>query len=134
MLALKEKPVRGCPGIIGVEPDVRELALRRGITVVRGKVEELPDELKTQKYECVVMLHVLEHTLLPQHAPRNATKVLTERGIFIETRNNEDRGLRRVGIRWPWLDVPRHLDFFTTDSVQAIWGQSSERTKSYDKP
>src|SRR5262249_34542504 len=40
--------------------------------------------------------------------------------LVIETPNNEARGLALAQVAWPWLDVPRHLNFFTTRSLHVI--------------
>ncbi len=54
-------------------------------------------------------------------AVSNATRLLNDNGfLVIETPNNEAKGLRRSGALWPWLDVPRHLNFFTVESLQAV--------------
>jgi 2-polyprenyl-3-methyl-5-hydroxy-6-metoxy-1,4-benzoquinol methylase len=109
--------------VVGVEPDAvaREIARGRGHKVLPGMAEELPEEVRGERYDVVVMSHVLEHCLEPRLAVSNAAGLLAERGILvIETPNNEARGLERAGVLWPWLDVPRHLNFFTSKSLASI--------------
>lgn len=108
---------------VGVEPDpeARNAAIRRGLNVLAGTAEDLPGEMRNERFDCVVMTHVLEHTLDPRQALLNAAGLLNDRGILVvETPNNQARGLTRSGVVWPWLDVPRHLNFFTSRSLQAI--------------
>lgn len=109
--------------VTGVEPDsrAREVAIQRGVKVFAGTAEEMPEEVNGERFDCIVMSHVLEHTLDPRLALINAMRLLTKHGILIiETPNNEAKGLQRAGIVWPWLDVPRHLNFFTSQSLQAV--------------
>jgi SAM-dependent methyltransferase len=109
--------------VIGVEPDPSacEASRQQGYKVLQGAAEELPDEIRGEQYDCVVMWHVLEHCLDPILAISNAASLLAARGsLIIITPNNEAKGLARAGILWPWLDVPRHLNFFTGKSLQSI--------------
>jgi SAM-dependent methyltransferase len=109
--------------VVGVEPDpdAGDVARGQGVKVVQGTAEELPEEIASQQFDCVVMSHVLEHVRDPLRAVSNATRLLNDNGtLVIETPNNEAKGLRRSGVLWPWLDVPRHLNFFTVESLQAV--------------
>jgi 2-polyprenyl-3-methyl-5-hydroxy-6-metoxy-1,4-benzoquinol methylase len=109
--------------VIGVEPDptAAEVARGKGLRIVPGTAEELPDEVRTERYDYIIMRHVLEHCLDPKLAVSNATELLADRGLLIvETPNNEAKGLEQAGVLWPWLDAPRHLNFFTSQSLQSI--------------
>jgi 2-polyprenyl-3-methyl-5-hydroxy-6-metoxy-1,4-benzoquinol methylase len=109
--------------VIGAEPDpvAREIARGKGLKALPGTAEELPEEVRGERYHLVVMSHVLEHCPDPRLAVSNAAGLLAERGLLvIETPNNEARGLERAGVLWPWLDVPRHLNFFTSRSLASI--------------
>ena len=109
--------------VVGVEPDpaAREVVRGKGHRVLAGTAEELPEEIRGERYDLVVLSHVLEHCLDPGRAVANATGLLADRGVLaIETPNNDARGLGRAGVLWPWLDVPRHLNFFTSRSLAAI--------------
>lgn len=106
----------------GVEPDARavEVARERGLDVLEGTAESLPEAVHDRRYDLIVFTHVLEHTLDPVLSLANARELLSEDGIMsIEVPNNACEGSRRMGARWRWLDVPRHLNFFTPDSLQA---------------
>lgn len=109
--------------VTGVEPDPNALAVasRRIPKVFPGTAEDLPSELQAQRFDCLVMSHVLEHTLDPRRAVENAAGLLNAGGLLvIETPNNEAEGLRRSAMLWPWLDVPRHLNFFTGSSLRRL--------------
>lgn len=107
----------------GVEPDSkgREVAQKGGIEILPGTAEDLPDAVRTRKYDCVLMLHVLEHCIDPERALENARDLLEEGGtLIVEVPNNHCAGRDFFGIAWLWLDVPRHLNFFTRASLTAL--------------
>jgi 2-polyprenyl-3-methyl-5-hydroxy-6-metoxy-1,4-benzoquinol methylase len=113
--------------VTGVEPDpkAREAVRTRGHRVLPGTAEELPDEVRRERYDGVLMSHTLEHCLDPGLAVSNAAGLLADRGLLIvETPNSESKGLERAGVLWPWLDVPRHLNFFTRESLRSLLAKS----------
>jgi 2-polyprenyl-3-methyl-5-hydroxy-6-metoxy-1,4-benzoquinol methylase len=121
--------------VIGVEPDTTagEIARGKGHRILPGTAEELPAEIRNERYDCIVMSHVLEHCLDPKLAVSNATELLAERGLLIiETPNNEAKGLKQAGVLWPWLDAPRHLNFFTSQSLQSICEASGLSVKDVE--
>jgi 2-polyprenyl-3-methyl-5-hydroxy-6-metoxy-1,4-benzoquinol methylase len=116
--------------IIGLEPDPKACATARGkgLTVHPGTAEDLPDEITARRYDFLLFAHVLEHCADPMLALRNATDLLTERGVMVlETPNNAAFGLTQQGAGWLWLDVPRHLNFFTETSLRAFAGRAGLR-------
>lgn len=111
--------------VVGVEPDddARAVASETGLTVYDGTAEDLPAELLSQRgtFDAVVMSHVLEHTLNPIEAVSAVVDLLAPGGLFIcEVPNNACFEAERAGPRWSFLDVPRHLNFFTAQSLEAI--------------
>lgn len=108
--------------IRGVEPDPRavETARARGLEVYEGTAEHLPPEVTARKYGLIAFVHVLEHTLHPVDALRNAGELLKDGGLLsCEVPNNESIGAEMMGQAWRWLDAPRHLNFFTMKSLRA---------------
>ncbi|MCW1932088.1 class I SAM-dependent methyltransferase [Pararhodobacter zhoushanensis] len=106
----------------GVEPDPRAVAVARsrGLDVREGTAESLPAAIRSSLYDLIVFSHVLEHTLDPVLALANARDLLSDNGVMsVEVPNMASEGARRMGPRWRWLDVPRHLNFFTPDSLKA---------------
>lgn len=106
--------------VVGVEPSPtgRAAAAARGVTVHAGTAEDLPTAVTSQRFDVVVLFHVLEHCRDPLRALRNARMLLAPGGrAVIEVPNNECRGLATNGIAWHFLDVPRHLHFFTAASL-----------------
>lgn len=112
---------------VGVEPDPAAMAetQRRNVEVYPGIAEDLPKEISTRKFDAVTMLHVLEHCLDPELAVRNAYDLLKPGGsLIIEVPNNNCKGRTFFGKSWLWLDIPRHLNFFTSTSLSAVFEQA----------
>jgi SAM-dependent methyltransferase len=108
--------------VTGVEPTPagRAAAAARGVTVHTGTAEELPVAVTRRRFDVVVLSHVLEHCRDPRAALRNVRALLAPGGrAILEVPNNECLGLRHSGVAWHWLDVPRHIHFFTGRSLAA---------------
>lgn len=107
----------------GVEPDpaARAAAAAQGVDAAPGTAEELPPDLPFGKCDVVVLSHVLEHCQDPLGALRAVKALLNPEGVLLcEVPNNAARGLQHMGAAWYWLDVPRHLNFFTEKSLEAL--------------
>ena len=84
-----------------------------------GTAETLPESVQDRTHDLIVFSHVLEHTLDPVASLANARNLLSETGLLsVEVPNNDCEGARRMGQAWRWLDAPRHLNFFTADSLK----------------
>jgi 2-polyprenyl-3-methyl-5-hydroxy-6-metoxy-1,4-benzoquinol methylase len=118
--------------VVGVEPDLaaRHAALHdQGIKCLPGTAEDLPQI--DEKFDIVIMMHVLEHCIDPQAALRNAANLLKRGGrLVVEVPNNAAAGLRIFGRNWLWLDVPRHLNFFTERSLVRLLDQVGLRIEN----
>jgi len=113
--------------VAAIEPDAgaRTIVEAAGYRVYAGSAEALPEELADTQFDVVTMGHVLEHCLDPQAAVANIARLLAPGGHFVvETPNNACYGAKRAGIAWRWLDVPRHLNFFTPESLRAVCEQA----------
>jgi 2-polyprenyl-3-methyl-5-hydroxy-6-metoxy-1,4-benzoquinol methylase len=111
----------------GVEPDpqARAVASQQGLRVEAGTAESLPASLPLAAFDLVLINHVLEHCRDPLAALQAAKALLKPQGTLIcEVPNNEARGLRSLGAAWLWLDVPRHLHFFSERSLHALFAQA----------
>lgn len=114
--------------VVGVEPDTaaRVNAHAAGFEVYAGTAETLPAEVVGKTFDVVFFMHVLEHCLDPEAAIQSARSVLNEGGkIVAEVPNNACLGARYFGSAWYWLDVPRHLNFFTAKSLSDLVGSVS---------
>ena len=109
--------------VTGIEPDesARRVVAEAGLRVLPGSAELLPSAAERGSFDAVTMMHVLEHCLDPATALRNASELAAPGGlVVVETPNNACEGMRRAGPTWRWLDVPRHLNFFTPQSLQRL--------------
>lgn len=116
--------------VVGVEPDPTALKTARdlGHLVYQGTAEALPTEVIDDHFDVVVFMHVLEHCINPLTAVENAANLLNPGGRFVaEVPNNACLGAKRFGELWYWLDVPRHLNFFTEASLRSIAAASGIR-------
>ena len=112
----------------GLEPDpaARARAVDRGLQVDAATIEELVVSSWQERYDAVVMRHVLEHCLDPRTAIRVARSLLKPSGILIiEVPNNAAAGVLQNGKTWHWLDVPRHLNFFTGRSLERLINEAN---------
>ncbi len=113
--------------VAGVDPDGAACAAarRRGLAVWQGVAEALPGPVAGQRFDLVVLTHVLEHCLDPAAALAQAAARLAPGGrMMVEVPNNGCAGAKAAGACWHWLDVPRHLNFFTESSLRALVGQA----------
>lgn len=104
----------------GIDPDPDAVRVTREAEFEThlGTAEDLPGKVSGRRFGCVAMMHVLEHCLEPDRAIRNAAGLLADDGLLvIEVPNNACLGAREFGAAWHWLDVPRHLNFFTERSL-----------------
>lgn len=114
--------------VIGVEPDERAIALANasGIEVYQGTAENLPTEVAEKRFDCVMLMHVLEHCSDPLLSLQNASEMLKPDGyLVVETPNNDCISKNFFGKTWTSLDVPRHLNFFTLKSLRSIASEAN---------
>lgn len=105
----------------GVEVDLKAKVFFKGLNIYQGTAENIPEEIKSCKFDMVIMSHVLEHCLSPLSALENVYDLLSPGGSFIcEVPNNNSLGFERAGVTWEMLDIPRHLNFFTPESLSLM--------------
>jgi SAM-dependent methyltransferase len=113
----------GCE-VAGIEPDARaaEACREKGLNVHAGTGEDIPAALQAHRFDLVMMHHAMEHCIEPLRVARNVAALLAPQGVFLcEVPNNHAYGLRNLcGPAWHWLDVPRHLNFFTQASMESL--------------
>jgi SAM-dependent methyltransferase len=109
--------------LFGIEPDprARNAAAARGLTVFAGTAEEIPHEISEQKFDLVIMSHVLEHCADPRRGMRNVYDLVAPNGIFYcEVPNCGAIHFQTFTEISEMLDVPRHTHFFTARSLQSL--------------
>jgi 2-polyprenyl-3-methyl-5-hydroxy-6-metoxy-1,4-benzoquinol methylase len=105
----------------GVERDTKSVSLQGEHTqVFEGSAEALPPQLARGSFDAVLFKQVLEHLVDPVAALRNAAQLLKPGGVmFLEVPNNDSAISKQSGLSWEHMDVPRHVNFFTQDTLQA---------------
>ncbi len=106
---------------VGIEPDPNSKARQIGfdVKIYNGTAENPPSELDGEKFDCVIMSHVLEHCTDTNEALRSVKRFLKEDGfVVIEVPNILCADFKFSSMSWPHLDVPRHLNFFSEKSLK----------------
>jgi SAM-dependent methyltransferase len=109
--------------LTGVEPDPSacETAASKGLTVLEGTAEQLPEAVAGERFDLVTLTHVLEHCRDPLRALRNVRGLLGPQGIFYcEVPNCGSVYFQTLAEIAEMLDVPRHLHFFTKASLSGL--------------
>lgn len=107
--------------VCGIEPDHNAGAFKKNLEVYQGTGEEIPEAVMTKTFDLVLMNQVLEHCIDPVKTLTNINSLLRSGGKFMCTvPNNEAYCLADAGVTWQFLDVPRHLNFFTGKSLRGI--------------
>lgn len=112
--------------VVGVDPDPQARnAAPKHVRILDGSAESLPASLSLGTYDLVIMSHALEHCIDPLTAMHNVYALLKPQAIaLIAVPNCEALGLRYSGVAWRWLDVPRHLNFFSAHSLRLFCEQA----------
>jgi SAM-dependent methyltransferase len=108
--------------VTGQEVDnaAAEHAARRfGLDVIRGPIEDWNDQ--GQRYDAVVLNHVLEHTHDPTTFINRCFSLLDTGGrLIVTTPNTHSFGHQAYGRDWLGLDQPRHLHLFNPQAAARL--------------
>lgn len=89
--------------------------------VFEGTAEALPCVARERQFDVVLLSHVLEHCIDPVAALLNVKRLLATGGVtIIELPNNAALGFEMLGPAWFFADIPRHLHFFTENSLRKV--------------
>jgi len=108
--------------LLGVDPaeDAVALAVREGLPVVKGDVENLPKLLSGFPLKGATLFHVIEHLKDPLQALRAIHSSLPKGGtLLIETPNMNAYTLRKTAYRNS-LIYPEHFFYFTEEALSRI--------------
>ena len=84
-------------------------------------------------FDLVLMSHALEHTIDPIRSLANAADKMSDGGrIVIEVPNNDCYACRVLGTGWPFLEVPRHQNFFNRRSLLLAFEQTGLRVEKIE--
>ncbi|MCS6805701.1 MAG: class I SAM-dependent methyltransferase [Acidobacteriota bacterium] len=107
--------------VAGVEPDPQTSALARDrhrLDVTTGTLPEAA--YPANRFDVVVMLHVLEHLDSPRQTLHEVHRLLNSGGILlIETPNIQTIWFRLLKTRWRQL-IPDHYFFFTPHTLSRL--------------
>jgi SAM-dependent methyltransferase len=109
--------------LVGVEPDpnARQVATAKGLEVLAGTAEDLPESLSGQNFDLVTITHVLEHCRDPLRALGNIRGLLGVKGVlYCEVPNAGSIYFQTYSMISEMLDVPRHLHFFTKAALTRL--------------
>jgi len=107
--------------VVGVEPSewaVRAAATVTDARIIRGTVDDLPDDLR--HFDAVAAWDVLEHFADPVAELRKINALLPEKGmLFFSTLMIDNWFPRTTGRYWPWL-MDMHLFYFTEVTIRNV--------------
>jgi 2-polyprenyl-3-methyl-5-hydroxy-6-metoxy-1,4-benzoquinol methylase len=115
LAALKRR--RACD-VVGVDfnPDMVEYGGKHGVPIFCGTLEEAAFD--AGQFDLVTMTEYLEHEPFPFEVLGECRRVTRPGGhLVIEVPQIDGRGARWFKSYWSQLDLPRHLMFFTPDTL-----------------
>ncbi|MEZ4103684.1 MAG: methyltransferase domain-containing protein [Candidatus Paceibacterota bacterium] len=104
---------------IDFDPNAIHNAKQKGLNVYLGDLKQInfPDN----SFDAILMSHVIEHVPNPIETLKECHRILKHNGHLIAiTPNADSRGHRRFKDHWRGLEVPRHLQIFTPNSLKNI--------------
>jgi len=119
----------------GIEPsnDAAALAQASGHQVfVMGGDDAYPDELSRLQFDLIYLSHSLEHMHYPTKSLSNLARLLkpVSGRMVIEVPNAESLLTYLFGELTPIYDVPRHLYFYSPDTLAAMLKKTGYRIES----
>lgn len=121
--------------LVAVEPDpkARVVAASKGLEVLPGTAEDLPQALTGQSFDIVTLTHVLEHCRDPLKALASIRDLLTPSGVlYCEVPNCGAIYFQTLARISEMLDVPRHLHFFTKASLTALCAKAGLQVTGFN--
>jgi SAM-dependent methyltransferase len=122
LAGMKQK--RGCD-VVGVDfnPEMVEHGARRGVQIVPGTLKEA--RFDAERFDLITMTEYLEHEPQPYEVLGECRRVMKTGGhVVIEVPTIEGRAARWFGNYWSQLDLPRHLIFFTPQSIERMLAEN----------
>jgi len=97
-------------------------ARSKGLDVHFGQLSE--QGFADQTFDAVVMSHVIEHVPSLVEFLSECRRVLKDEGVLVALTPNADSSLHiKYGRYWRGLEIPRHLQIFTSQSLANIAGR-----------
>jgi len=126
----------------GVEPDPRaaELAAARVDRIFTGKIEDVIDDIKDQRFDAVVLADVIEHTLNPWLTMDYVNQLLNDDGVVVMSIPNlrHYKVIKKI-IKDKWLYEKEgildktHLRFFGLETIKSMLNYSGFEITKLDR-
>jgi methionine biosynthesis protein MetW len=114
--------------VCGIEPDPVgvQSAVNRGLDVRSGSLENAVFE--DDSFDAITLNHVIEHVPDPKAVLSECRRIVKRDGQIVVVTPNADSLLhRKFGRHYLHLDPPRHLQIFTSASLNSLCQQSGLR-------
>ncbi len=101
------------------DPSAIHKALEQNLNVSVGDIysKKFDDEV----FDVIMMNHVIEHLPDPKKVLQECLRILKKGGVLVAfTPNSKSFGFGLFKNNWRGLEVPRHLQVFTSDSLELI--------------
>jgi SAM-dependent methyltransferase len=116
-IELSEEPARHCRGI--------------GLDVSTESVEQFVARAPDDRFDVVVLSHVLEHLVEPRETISRLLGLLSDGGhIVICVPNFRCLHAKLAGRYWGWWQVPVHVNHFCDSSARRLFGSLGLEVKS----
>lgn len=97
-------------------------ARSKGLNVFHGELAQ--QQFSDNRFDAVVMSHVIEHVPDPAALLRECRRILKPGGTLVALTPNADSSmLRHYQQNWIGLDAPRHVQLFTCESLAGLAGK-----------
>ena len=124
---LQQKGYR--PVMIDLDPRAEKAAASISGGIFRRSSFE--DFTHDRPFAAIVMSQVLEHALSPMDWLRKARQMLTPGGVLAVALPNFGGVYRVLGERDPFIIPPIHLNYFTRDSLERMFGAAGLRAVKF---
>lgn len=119
LLSMKEKLGLEVVGIEIGEEAAKVGQAKYGLDIRFGVLDS--QNFSDDKFDVVVMNHVLEHLYCPKQTLVKVFNMMVSRGLLlIKTPNTESLERRIFGRHWGPYDVPRHISLFSEKTMKAV--------------
>lgn len=99
-----------------------------GIGFIQGELATVL--ARPEKYACIILGYVLEHSDNPHHLLQQCRDALTETGrVLVLTPSSESWSALFFGKYWAGLHAPRHIEIFTPRSLRLLGEKAGLHTK-----
>jgi 2-polyprenyl-3-methyl-5-hydroxy-6-metoxy-1,4-benzoquinol methylase len=100
-----------------------ENARKKGLDVHLGDLAEI--NFPSESFDTILCCNVIEHTHDPLGLIKECRRLLKKNGrLVMITNNSVSRGHKRFKEHWRGLEIPRHLQIFTSHSLEELSRQA----------